>query len=151
MKFETEIGRGNRVGVGNPKLGERQILSCLSAAFPTRVASVFTSLWLGYAPRSAGPNIGERRQARQVAALLSSIGTRRDIILFCPAIMSLSSKESFLLVSCLLAMTMLAVTCAKPTIYKRNQDNVFEPGEPFAFPSVVARARNLQNHFVTRN
>ncbi|KAK9297549.1 hypothetical protein QLX08_008778 [Tetragonisca angustula] len=41
--------------------------------------------------------------------------------------MSLSSKESFLLVSCLLATTMLAVTCAKPTIYKRNQDNVFEP------------------------
>ncbi|XP_043514273.1 uncharacterized protein LOC122530922 [Frieseomelitta varia] len=47
--------------------------------------------------------------------------------------MSLSSKGSFLLVSCLLATTMLAATSAKPTIYKRNQDNVFEPGEAFAF------------------
>ncbi|CAD1474426.1 unnamed protein product, partial [Heterotrigona itama] len=37
--------------------------------------------------------------------------------------MSLSPSASFLLVLCFFATTMLA----KPTIYKRNQDNVFEP------------------------
>ena len=130
VKFETEIG--SRLEIRSSELPE----SGNSVVYPQLSPlgwQVFSPLWC-YAPRSAGPNIGQRRQARQAAALLSTIGTRRDTISsLCPAIMSLSSKESFLLVSCLLTTTMLAVTCAKPTIYKRNQDNVFEPGEAFAF------------------
>lgn len=37
------------------------------------------------------------------------------------------SSVSRIVLACFLAM--IAMTHAKPTIYKRNQDNVFEPGE----------------------